>query len=156
MFLKILLFAGIGIAGGIIGGMGMGGGTLLIPLLTMVAGLEQHVAQAINLCAFLPMSAAALIVHVKNGLVEGKRVPITAIPAVVASVGASLLSRAVDGKALSVYFGIFLGAVGIYQLVTAIVAAATGKSGENEENADEDDGNESDGKSETDGAKNGE
>ena len=53
--------------GGIIGGMGMGGGTLLIPLLTLAAGVEQHLAQAINLMSFVPMSIVALIIHKKNG-----------------------------------------------------------------------------------------
>lgn len=45
-----------------------------------------------------------------------------AIPAAAASVGASLLSRLVNAKSLSLYFGIFLGVVGVYQLVTAIIA----------------------------------
>lgn len=121
MFLKIVLFVIVGVAGGVMGGMGMGGGTLLIPLLTLLGGVEQHLAQSINLCAFLPMSVAALIVHVRNKLVDASHILIVAIPAALASVGASLLSRIVDGGSLSRYFGIFLGAVGIYQLITAIV-----------------------------------
>ena len=55
--------------GGLIGGMGMGGGTLLIPLLTLCAGVEQHLAQAINLIAFVPMSIIAVCIHKKNGYV---------------------------------------------------------------------------------------
>ena len=43
-----------GIAGGIPGGMGMGGGTALIPLLVLLCGAEQGVAQGINLLSFLP------------------------------------------------------------------------------------------------------
>ena len=61
--MSVLLLILIGIAGGIIGGMGMGGGTLLIPLMTLLAGVEQHTAQAINLAAFIPMSAVALAVQ---------------------------------------------------------------------------------------------
>ena len=95
MLLQVILFVIIGIAGGVMGGMGMGGGTLLIPLLTIFAGIEQHLAQAINLCAFLPMSIAALIVHIRNKLIEGKHILIVAIPAAAASVVASLLSRLV-------------------------------------------------------------
>ena len=111
MLAKILIFIAIGIAGGLIGGMGMGGGTLLIPLLTLFTGTDQHLAQAVNLVAFIPMSAVALVIHIKNKLVEVRHVLITAIPAVAASVGASLLSKIVDGKSLSMYFGIFLTVV---------------------------------------------
>ena len=101
MLAKILIFIAIGIAGGLIGGMGMGGGTLLIPLLTLFTGTDQHLAQAVNLVAFIPMSAVALVIHIKNKLVEVRHVLITAIPAVAASVGASLLSKIVDGKSRS-------------------------------------------------------
>lgn len=127
MLLQVILFVIIGIAGGVMGGMGMGGGTLLIPLLTIFVGIEQHLAQAINLCAFLPMSIAALIVHIRNKLIEGKHILIVAIPAAAASVGASILSRLVEAKSLSLYFGIFLGAVGIYQFVTAVIGIVKSK-----------------------------
>lgn len=115
LFLLILS----GLLGGIIGGMGMGGGTLLIPLLTL-AGIEQHTAQAVNLAAFIPMSAVALGLHLKNKLVDGKYVWVIAIPAVAASIGAAYLSRAVGGKTLSRYFGIFLIVLGAYQLGTIV------------------------------------
>ena len=36
----------IGIASGIVSGTGMGGGTILIFLLTFILGMEQHIAQA--------------------------------------------------------------------------------------------------------------
>ena len=121
MFFRILIFIIIGIAGGLIGGMGMGGGTLLIPLLTLFTATDQHLAQAVNLIAFIPMSAVALIIHIKNKLVEFRFVPITALPAVTASVLASLLSKRVEGDALGMYFGIFLMCLGVYQLISAII-----------------------------------
>ena len=121
MFFRILIFIIIGIAGGLIGGMGMGGGTLLIPLLTLFTATDQHLAQAVNLIAFIPMSAVALIIHIKNKLVEFRFVPINALPAVTASVLASLLSKRVEGDALGMYFGIFLMCLGVYQLASAII-----------------------------------
>ena len=121
MFFRILIFIIIGIAGGLIGGMGMGGGTLLIPLLTLFTATDQHLAQAVNLIAFIPMSAVALIIHIKNKLVEFRFVLITALPAVTASVLASLLSKRVEGDALGMYFGIFLMCLGVYQLVSALI-----------------------------------
>ena len=118
---QIIIYAAIGIAGGIIGGMGMGGGTLLIPLLTLFTDTPQHIAQAVNLVAFVPMSVAALIIHGKNKLLDFKYLLTVALPAVVASVPASLLVKFIGGKSLSRYFGIFLIVLGVYQLVTLIV-----------------------------------
>ena len=59
-----------GIVGGILGGMGMGGGTLLIPLLTFFLDVSQKNAQAINLISFIPMAVIALILHAKNKLIN--------------------------------------------------------------------------------------
>ena len=42
----------IGLVSGIVSGTGMGGGTILIFLLTNICGLEQHIAQATNLIFF--------------------------------------------------------------------------------------------------------
>ena len=52
--MQIFLLILAGIVGGIIGGMGMGGGTLLIPILTIFLDVPQKNAQAINLVAFIP------------------------------------------------------------------------------------------------------
>ena len=46
----------IGMISGIVSGTGMGGGTILIFLLTFMMGIEQHVAQATNLIFFIPTS----------------------------------------------------------------------------------------------------
>ena len=68
--MAFFLFFLCGIAGGVLGGMGMGGGTALIPLLTVLCGVEQGVAQGVNLLSFLPMSFIALGVHAQNGLLQ--------------------------------------------------------------------------------------
>ena len=106
-----------GIVGGLIGGMGMGGGTLLIPILTLIIGMNQHSAQAANLIAFIPMSIVVLIIHAKNKLVEFKR----AIPIIIGGVGAGVLGailiKDVAPKFLKICFGVFLLLMGAMQLV---------------------------------------
>ncbi len=52
---------GIGIVAGIVSGTGMGGGTILIFLLTFMLGIEQHIAQATNLIFFIPTAIVAII-----------------------------------------------------------------------------------------------
>ena len=113
--------------GGIIGGMGLGGGTLLIPLLTLCSGIEQHLAQAINLIAFVPMSIVALIIHKGNGYVDFKKsVPIAAL-ALVGAVAGSFLTSYASGYALKASFGAFLVALDVYQMTKSIVSAVKKK-----------------------------
>ena len=56
----------IGFLSGIISGMGIGGGAILIPALTLFYGIEQKLAQGINLVYFLPTAIIALVIHIKN------------------------------------------------------------------------------------------
>lgn len=118
----IALFAA-GLAGGVIGGMGMGGGTLLIPLLTTFCGIEQHTAQAINLVAFIPMSVVSIAIHVKNGLVRPIYLLTVALPAAVTGVFLSFVALNMEGRALSVFFGVFLIVLGVFQLCAAVEPA---------------------------------
>lgn len=56
----------IGVVSGIIGGLGMGGGTILILLLSLFFGVEQHVAQSTNVIFFIPTAIASIIVNLRN------------------------------------------------------------------------------------------
>lgn len=58
--MRFIVYMFAGLAGGILGGMGMGGGTVLIPILTIFCGVEQHLAQSANLITFLPMAIFSL------------------------------------------------------------------------------------------------
>ncbi len=98
----------LGFTGGILGGMGMGGGTILIPLLTIFLSSSQHLAQAVNLVSFVPMAIIALIFHIKNKLVEKKGILYIIIPSSLASVLSSFISVNLDGDVLKHSFGIFL------------------------------------------------
>ena len=62
-----LWYALSGLAAGVLAGMGMGGGTLLIPLLTLALGVGQQEAQGVNMLAFLPGAILALWVHKRAG-----------------------------------------------------------------------------------------
>jgi uncharacterized protein len=110
-----------GVVGGIFAGMGMGGGTALIPILTILMGFNQLNAQSINLLSFLPLALITLIIHTKNKLVDYKNTYITAILGVIGAVGGSILASIVKPKILKIAFGIFLALLGIYQLIMSII-----------------------------------
>lgn len=118
-----------GMVGGIIGGMGMGGGTLLIPLLTLCVGIEQHLAQSINLISFIPMAVIAIGIHAKNGYVRFKKALPVIVLAIIGAIVGSFLVRYASGNWLRTAFGVFLivlGTVGIFKLIkTKIVEIKT-------------------------------
>ena len=117
--MQIFLFILFGFLAGIIGGMGMGGGTLLVPLLSFL-DMEQKTIQATNLISFIPMCCIALSVHAHNKLVKTNNVCWIIIPAVLSAVGGAFTAGITDNKILRYCFAAFLIAVGIWQLVIAI------------------------------------
>lgn len=118
---KFIILIICSVLGGVIGGMGMGGGTLTIPLLTIFCALTQHQAQALNLVAFIPMAAVTLIIHTKNHLVEYKKALPLAVPALITSVLCSFAALKTKSGVLALCYGIFLTALGVYQLATVII-----------------------------------
>lgn len=106
-----------GLLGGIIGGMGMGGGSLTIPILTLFLHFEQLRAQGLNLVAFLPMSAIALVIHAKNKLVEFKKTWLLAAIGCVFSFLAAMLAVHLNNIVLKRLFALFLIGLGIWQLI---------------------------------------
>ena len=86
----------------------MGGGTLLIPLLTIFLDFAQKDAQLINLITFVIMSAFALILHFKNGLVKVKTGLVLAFVGIVCSLGSSFIASSIDDNILKFLFGSFL------------------------------------------------
>ena len=113
--IKIILLAVSGIAAGILGGMGMGGGTILIPLLTIFFNVRQKEAQAINLVAFIPMAIVSLAIHIKNKRVKKEGLLWIIVPAVLTSVGGGFAAQAVNGEVLKRIFGGFLLLLSVVQ-----------------------------------------
>ena len=104
---------------GILGGMGMGGGTLLIPVLTFFFDITQHEAQALNLASFLPMAAIALAIHFKKKLVKTEGAWKIILPALVVSVGGSAIVSLIGGDILKRIFGGFLVLLAVWQFFTS-------------------------------------
>jgi len=116
----VFLYILVGILGGIIGGLGMGGGTLTIPLLTMFLGVNQYSAQAVNLVSFIPMSTVALLIHKKNNLVKTDKIAYIIVPAIVSSAVFGFIASSVDTAVLKRAFGIFLAVLGIFMLIKSL------------------------------------
>ena len=108
------LLAGFGT--GILSSWGVGGGTLLLLVMTLFLGVDPTAARAINLLYFLPTAGISLFFHRKNGLLDKTAVKATIFPGLPAAALASWAATAVDVELLQKPFGVFLIAVGISML----------------------------------------
>ena len=119
----------IGIIAGIISGIGMGGGTVLIFLLTTLTGLEQHIAQAVNLIFFIPTSISAIIVNIKNKKINFKLGLIISLCGIIGAIIGAKISINTNVNQLKKYFGYFLAIVAIneiYQLTNEYINTKKG------------------------------
>ena len=105
--MSFLWAAAAGTLSGMIGAMGLGGGGVLIIYLTLFLGMEQGIAQGVNLIFFIPSAVIALIVYSRKKMIAWK----AAIPAAVLGVAGAWL-----GYWLSKLFGGLLLIMGVMQL----------------------------------------
>ena len=107
----------IGLGTGVLSGFGVGGGTLLLIVMTNFLGIEQPIAQGINLLYFIPAAATSLPSHVKNGFVD-RQVLKWAVPAgLLTSALAAWLATGMEVELLRKIFGVFLLVVGVSELL---------------------------------------
>ena len=106
-----------GLGAGILSAWGVGGGTLLLLVMTLFLGVDQQSAQGINLLFFLPTAAGALVCHWKNGHLD-KPTLRSAVPiAVATALLGAWLATAIDIDLLRRPFGVYLLASGVGMLL---------------------------------------
>ena len=110
----------VGVCSGIVSGMGMGGGTIFIPLSSIILGLEQKQAQGVNLISFIPTAIVALVIHIKNHLVNFKVGIVVICAGIITSVCSAIFANNIDNITLKKAFGVFLLMVGICQAISSI------------------------------------
>lgn len=107
----------IGFFSGIVSGMGIGGGAILIPALIFTSGIDQKLAQGINLVYFLPTAVIALVIHLKNKNVDIAAAAVMAAFGCLGAIGGSLIAMNLDSTLLRRMFGIFLLLIGIREII---------------------------------------
>lgn len=117
--MDMLLYAA-GFLAGILSGMGVGGGSLLVPVLLAAGQANQTTAQGVCLASFLPVAFAAIIAHFRQKQIElsflPKLLPWAVAGAVLGALGAGWLPL----PWLQGIFGAFLCLLGGYELLSGI------------------------------------
>jgi uncharacterized membrane protein YfcA len=118
--LDLLLYI-LGFLTGILSGMGVGGGSLLVPALLILGKANQVTAQGVCLASFLPVALAAIITHLKQKQIEIPFLP-KLIPGALlgAALGAVAAGR-IPTEWLQAIFGAFLCLWGGYECLSGLL-----------------------------------
>lgn len=105
-----------GLIAGMVTGLGMGGGTVLILLLSIFMKLDQHIAQATNLVFFIPTSLAAIITNVKHKNVDLKLAINISFFGVIGAIIGAIISDNISSEHLRKYFAIFIFIIALHEV----------------------------------------
>lgn len=97
-----------GLGASVISAWGVGGGTLLLLVMTLFLGVDQRTAQGINLLFFLPTAASALVCHAKGGYLDKPTLKAAVPFAIAAALAGAWVSNALDIEVLRKPFGVYL------------------------------------------------
>ncbi len=117
---ETLKLAGIGTATGVFSGLfGVGGGTIIVPLLILLSGYGERLATGTSLAAIVLVGAlGALAQGGIYGNVEIATGLWLAVPAVLGIIAGTALQQRIPQRAVSLLFAILLTAVAIELIVS--------------------------------------
>ncbi len=116
------LFLLIGVAAGVAAGFfGVGGGILIVPALTFLAGFTQEKATGTSLAVLLPpVGLMAVLEYYRHGNVDLKAGLIIACGLVLGAWMGAMGAHKIGEAWLKMYFGLFLTLIGVWVIVSAL------------------------------------
>ncbi len=108
----------VGAGTGILSAWGVGGGTLLLLIMTLFLNVDPTLAQGINLLYFLPTAATGLFSHHKNGLLDKPAIKSAAPWGAAAAIIGAIIATTIDTDILRRPFGVYLIVMGLLTLFT--------------------------------------
>ena len=111
LFIALALFGLL--TGATAGLLGVGGGILMVPFLTLAIGLSQHSAEATSLVVVLPTAVVASLELRRRGVGHLGTAIRFGVLGAAGAVGGALLALTLPASTLRVVFAVFLGLVGL-------------------------------------------
>ncbi len=118
--MRILFLILIGFLSGIFAGMGMGGGTFLVPLLSLIFHIEQVYCQSTNVICFLLLAIVCFVIYAIKKLLDYKVILSVGIPATIIAGLSCIFSLRIESNVLKIIFGCFIILIGVVMFFTAI------------------------------------
>ncbi len=99
---------------------GIGGGLLMVPVVVLGYGLDQHAAQGTALAVIVPTAIAGAIAHHHRGLVELRVAGWMALGGVAGVYAGARWALSIEGDALRVVFGLVVVLAGVRLVLQGI------------------------------------
>lgn len=101
--------AGIGTLAGLFSGVfGVGGGSVVVPLLVLWIGYDERVAGGTSLLAMIPIAAAGALAQAAYGNIHFGDALLVGLPALVGVTGGTRLQQLVPARGVSLLFAALL------------------------------------------------
>lgn len=105
----ILLYISCGLTAGLLGGyLGLGGGIVMVPFLTVIAGLDIKVAVPVSVSAIVVNSLASSNEYIKKGMVDMQLTVLLTLFMILGNITGSLLSRSIPSSYVQVMLTVIL------------------------------------------------
>lgn len=109
---------GLGLGVGFLAGLlGIGGGTVLVPVLVLAQGVAQHAAQGLSLVLIIPVGVAGVIAYARAGSLPASLLPGLLAGGAVGGFAGAVLAQEIAGPALSRMFALFLIVVSLQMIL---------------------------------------
>jgi uncharacterized protein len=124
---KSLLGLIIGVSGGFFGGLaGLGGGVIMIPMMTAFAGLTQREAHGTSLVAVVFTGAVGALTYFSHGTVDWRAALILAASAIFFARMGAVYAHSLPEERLRRGFGVFIIAVSLLMVAKAWLPGGRG------------------------------
>ena len=107
----------VGAVAGVLSGLlGIGGGAVMVPAMTLLMGLSQHLAQGTSLLVIIPTAISGSITHFRMGNIQLESAAWLSAGGVVGAVAGASLALASPDAILRLLFGCYLAFTGARML----------------------------------------
>jgi hypothetical protein len=116
--MRTLQLAAIGTAAGAFSGLfGVGGGTIIVPLLVFWLAYGEREATGTSMAAIILIAAYAVILQATYGNVSPADAALVGIPAIGGAVAGTALQQRLPERAISLLFGVLLVVIAVELIV---------------------------------------
>src|SRR5213592_926769 len=107
----------VGAIAGILSGLlGIGGGAIMVPAMTLLMGMSQHLAQGTSLLVIIPTAISGSITHFRMGNIQLETAGWLSVGGVVGAVAGASLALASPDQVLRLLFGGYLTFTGLQMM----------------------------------------
>jgi uncharacterized membrane protein YfcA len=111
---RTLQLAAIGTAAGAFSGLfGVGGGTIIVPLLIVWIGFGEREATGTSMAAIIVIAGFAVILQAAYGNVEPGLAALVGIPAIGGALAGTALQQRLPERAISLLFAVLLAVIAV-------------------------------------------